>query len=134
MLWDRLMDLLWYIFRWIKNKIYREKSIPMIAWCPAFSNLVWLYHAWNTTAYYSYHFDYLLTVHQWIIHYNNCIVHYWITFSMYSTCDWVFETLSTCLCVPSQTRATGSKGGMVHKNRANTRRSRINLSFKVCYG
>ena len=23
----------------ITNKIYREKSIPMIAWCPAFSNL-----------------------------------------------------------------------------------------------
>ena len=22
-----------------KNKIYREKSIPMIAWCPVFSNL-----------------------------------------------------------------------------------------------
>ena len=21
------------------NKIYRDKSIPMIAWCPAFSNL-----------------------------------------------------------------------------------------------
>ena len=31
-------------------------SIPMTAlWCPAFSNHGWLYHAWNTTAYYSYY-------------------------------------------------------------------------------
>ena len=37
---------------------YREKSIPIIAlWCPAFSN-----HGWNTTAYYSYYFDYLLSL------------------------------------------------------------------------
>ena len=42
------------------NKIYREKSIPMTAlWCPVFSNHGWLYHSGNTTAYYSYYFDYL---------------------------------------------------------------------------
>ena len=45
--------------------VYREKSIPMIAlWCPACSNHSWLYHAWNTTAYYNYYliiyFPYLL--------------------------------------------------------------------------
>ena len=46
----------------IIKKIYREKSIPMIAWCPAFSNLGWLYQAWNTTAYDRYYFDYLLSL------------------------------------------------------------------------
>ena len=51
------------IYNKIHVHVYREKSIPEIALrCPAFSNHGWLYYAWNTSAYYSYHFDYLLSL------------------------------------------------------------------------
>ena len=40
------------------NKIYSEKGIPITAlWCPAFISHG---YAWNTSAYYSYYFDYFL--------------------------------------------------------------------------
>ena len=44
----------------VQTTKYSEKSIP--CGVPAFSNHGRLYHAWNTTAYYSYYFDYLLSL------------------------------------------------------------------------
>ena len=41
-------------------KVNKKKHIPMIAlWCPAFTNHGWLSHGWS---YYSYYFDYLLSL------------------------------------------------------------------------
>ena len=44
----------WFWFEMICHGLH------YVLWFPAFSNHGWLFHAWNTTDYYSYCFDYLL--------------------------------------------------------------------------